>query len=238
VSRQRVHSWTRLTAWPVTARIGCTVANNLHANLSTNVPVPLCLCLWGCFSTTVSDVVEHSELDLDMQKLEAAADEFDFATAYAEYSEGGERWEETWKTWCWNEWPFESCELPVAALLVQCRFHKHGRAPSSFPPQTAAVERCRVAPVSRSKATRIFLRLYRNLRRARASRERGNFQLVILFLAALQLRPLPRVYVCQDLNYNAVPFADVPCPISSDSHKWPTVVAHVWWARAGFWIRS
>lgn len=60
---------------------------------STNDRRPFAMLppLFSGSSAIVSDVVEHSQLDLDMQKLEAAADEFDFATAYEEYSVGGER---------------------------------------------------------------------------------------------------------------------------------------------------
>lgn len=45
--------------------------------------------------TPVSDVVEHSEIDLDMEDLEAGADlqtDEGFQAAWKAYSEGGNRW--------------------------------------------------------------------------------------------------------------------------------------------------
>lgn len=47
---------------------------------------------------TVSDVVEHSELDLDVADIEAGADllnEDGFKAAYIAYAVGGNRWERT-----------------------------------------------------------------------------------------------------------------------------------------------
>ena len=59
--------------------------------LSASCPV---LCPVSLLVSTVSDVIEHSQLDLDMADIEAGADllsEAGFTTAFTAYSEGGNR---------------------------------------------------------------------------------------------------------------------------------------------------
>ena len=54
----------------------------------------LLLCHSSVAVTSVSDVVEHSELDLDVAEMETNADletEDGLAAAYTVYSEGGNR---------------------------------------------------------------------------------------------------------------------------------------------------